>query len=66
MTNVGFWVILLFLLRYVSIKLSPINQSSNKETLMEKTLTAILWIVSIGMETFWAIGASSVATHLSA
>ena len=33
---------------------------------MEKTLTAILWIVSLGMETFWAIGASSVATHLSA
>lgn len=65
MTNAGFWLLLLFLLRYVSIKLSPINQANTKEAPMKKALTAIKGIGSICMETMWAIGVSSVATHLS-
>jgi hypothetical protein len=66
MTNAGFWPLLLFLFRYVSIKLSPVNQANTKEAPMKKVLTAIKGIGSICMETMWAIGASSVATHLSA
>jgi hypothetical protein len=67
MAFVGFMVLLLFLLRYVSIKLSPTAHTNIKEAPMKKTLTVkAREVCSICMETFWAIGAGSVAGHLSA
>lgn len=66
MTFVGSIASLLFLLRYVSIKLSPSDQTNIKEESMVKTLTAkALLLTSSALETIWAIGASCVAGHLS-
>ncbi len=64
---VGSLAFLLFLLRYVSIRLSPSAQANIKEVTMVKTLTvkAQLFISTI-LETIWAIGAGGVAGHLSA
>ena len=63
---VGFVVLLLILLRYVSIKLSPSAHTNIKEVPMEKTLTIkAREVCSIVMETLWAIGAGSIATHLA-
>lgn len=63
---VGFMALLLIVLRYISIKLSPIAHTNIKEVPMKKTLTVkAREICSIVMETFWAIGASSIASHLA-
>ena len=64
---VGSVAFLLFVLRYVSIRLSPSAQANIKEVTMVKTLTvkAQLFISTI-LETIWAIGAGGVAGHLSA
>jgi len=67
MAFVGFTALLLVLLRYASIKLSPSAQNNNKEVPMEKTLTVKARIFgSTVLETIWAIGVSGVAAHLSA
>lgn len=67
MAFVGFTALLLVLLRYASIKLSPSAQNNNKEVPMKKTLTVkARTFGSTVLETIWAIGVSSVAAHLSA
>jgi len=64
--SVGFIALLLVVLRYVSIKVSPSAHTNIKEMPMIKTLTVkAREICSIVMETFWAIGASSIASHLA-
>jgi len=64
---VGSIAFLLILLRYVSIRLSPTAQDNIKEVSMAKTLTVkALVLISTVLETIWAIGAGSVAGHLSA
>ena len=66
---VGSIVLLLFLLRYVSIRFVPLaHENSNKEKSMAKTLTARTRIFLSSMfETLWAIGVSGVAgLHLLA
>jgi hypothetical protein len=66
MAFVGSVALLLFLLRYVSIRLIPPGQDNNKEVPMVKTLTVKARIFfSTILETIWAIGAGSVASHLS-
>ena len=63
---VGSVVLLLFLLRFLSIRLIPSGQGNIKEVLMEKTLTARTRIFfSSFLETIWAIGVGSVVGHLS-
>ena len=67
MAFVGSIVLLLVLLRYVSIRLSPSAQNNIKEVPMKKTLTVkARKFGSAVLETIWAIGANSVAGHLSA
>lgn len=67
MAFVGSIALLLVLLRYVSIKLSPSAHNNIKEVPMKKTLTVKARIIgSTILETIWAIGASGVAGHLSA
>jgi hypothetical protein len=60
---VGFIVLLLILLRYISISvvLSATERCQTKEVPMEKTLTAksLVFFGSL-YETIWAIGVSSV------
>ena len=66
-TFVGSIALLLFLLRYVSIRLIPSGHDNNKEVPMVKTLTVKARIFfSAVLETIWAIGAGSVVSHLSA
>jgi len=67
MALVGSVALLLVLLRYVSIRLIPSDHNNIKEVPMAKTLTGKARVVfSTLLETMWAIGASSVAGHLSA
>lgn len=64
---VGSVALLLVLLRYASIRLSPSARNNIKEVSMVKTLTAkARALLSSTLETIWAIGAGSVAGHLSA
>jgi hypothetical protein len=63
---VGSVALLLFLLRYISIRLMPSDQGNIKEVHMEKTSTARVRIFfSSVVETIWAIGVGSVVGHLS-
>lgn len=58
--------LLLFLLRYASIRLIPSDQDNIKEVPMKKTLTARTRIFfSSALETIWAIGVGGVVSHLS-
>jgi len=67
MAFVGSIAFLIFLLRYVSIRLSPSAQNNIKEVPMKKTLTVkVRTFGSAVLETIWAIGAGGVAGHLSA
>jgi hypothetical protein len=67
MAFVGSIVLLLFLLRYASNRLSPTAQNNIKEVPMGKTLTARTRVLFSSLfETIWALGVSSVASHLSA
>lgn len=62
---VGFVVLLLVLLRFVSLNLIlSVSDNSNEEVHMEKTSTASIFVSSI-LETMWATGISSVVGHLS-
>jgi hypothetical protein len=66
MAVVGSVVLLLFLLRYVSIRLIPSDQDSTKEVSMVKTLKARSRIfLSSVVESLWATGVGAVAGHLS-
>ena len=66
MRVVGTVVFLLFLLRYVSIRLIPSDQDSIKEVSMVKTLNARSRIfLSSVFESLWATGVGAVAGHLS-
>jgi hypothetical protein len=67
MALVGSVALLLVLLRYVSIRLIPSDHNNIKEVPMVITLTERTRVVcSTLLETMWAIGAGSVAGHLSA
>lgn len=60
-------VFLLFVLRYVSIRLIPSDRDNIKEVSMVKTLKARTRIfLSSVIESLWAIGVGVVASHLSA
>ncbi len=66
MMLVGSVALLLVLLRYASIRLSPSAQNNTKGVSMVKTLTAkARTTFSSTLETLWAIGAGSIAGHLS-
>jgi hypothetical protein len=59
-------VLLLFLLRYVSIRLIPSDRDNIKEVSMVKTLKARTRIIlSSVVESLWAAGVGVVAGHLS-
>lgn len=63
---VGPIVLLLFVLRFLSIKLVLSAGNTEKEVSMAKTLTAnVKAFSSSALETIWAIGVSSVASCLS-
>lgn len=63
---VGSVALLLFLLRYISIRLIPSDQDNIKEVFMEKTLTACARVLfSSFFETIWAFGVGGVVSHLS-
>jgi hypothetical protein len=65
-TFVGSVALLLFLLRYLSIRLTPSGQGNITEVPMVKTLTARTRIFfSSAIETIWATGVGSVVAHLS-
>ena len=66
MAVVGSVVLMLFLLRYVSIRLIPSDQDSTKGVSMVKTLKARsrIFLSSI-VESLWATGFGAVAGHLS-
>lgn len=60
-------VLLLFMLRYVSIRLIPSDRDNIKEVSMAKTLKARTRIFFSSMvESMWATGVGVVAAHLSA
>jgi len=62
---VGFVVLLVILLRFISLKLIlSVSDNSNKEVPMKKTSTVRIFVSSI-LETIWAAGVSSVVGHLS-
>lgn len=66
MTIVGSVALLLFLLRYVSIRLIPSDQDNIKEVSMVKTLNARTRIFSSSVvESIWATGVGVVVGHLS-
>jgi len=66
MAFVSSMLFLLVLLRCASIRLSPSAQNNIKEVSMVKTLTVkARQLSSAVLETIWAIGAGSVAGHLS-
>ena len=66
MTIVASVVLLLFVLRYVSIRLIPSDQTNIKEMTMVKTLKARTRIfLSSVAESLWATGVGIVAGHLS-
>lgn len=66
MAVVGSVALLLFLLRYVSIRLIPSDQDSTKEVSMVKTLKARSRIFySSVVESLWATGVGAAAGHLS-
>ncbi len=63
---VGSVALLLFLLRYVSIRLIPSDQTNIKEVSMVKTLKARTRIfLSSAVESIWATGVGAVVGHLS-
>ncbi len=63
---VGSVALLLFVLRYISIRLIPSDQDSIKEVPMVKTLNARTRIfLSSVFESLWAIGVGGVVGHLS-
>ena len=63
---VGSVALLLFLLRYASIRLIPSDQDSIKEVSMVKTLKARTRIfLSSAVESIWATGVGVVVGHLS-
>ncbi len=65
-TIVGSVALLLFVLRYVSIRLIPSDQDNIKEVAMEKTLKARTRIfLSSIVESIWATGVGVVVGHLS-
>lgn len=65
-TFVGSVALLLFLLRYISIRLISSDQDNIRKVPMVKTLTARTRIfLSSAFETIWAIGVGSVVAHLS-
>ncbi len=67
MAFAGSIFLLLVLLRYVSIRLIPSDQDNIKEVSMKKSLTVRSRVfLSYSLESIWAIGVSSVASHLSA
>ncbi len=63
---VGFVVLLLVLLRYISIRLISSGQYNIKEVSMKKTLTARISIFfSCIFETIWTFGIGGVVAQLS-
>jgi hypothetical protein len=65
-TIVGSVALLLFLLRYVSIRLIPSDQDNIKEVSMVKTLKSRTRIFSSSVvESIWATGVGVVVGHLS-
>jgi len=63
---VGSVALLLFLLRYVSIRLIPSDQANIKEVSMVKTLkTRTRIFLSSVVESIWATGVRAVVGHLS-
>ncbi len=63
---VGSVALLLFVLRYVSIRLIPSDQDDIKEVAMVKTLKARTRIfLSSIVESLWATGVGVVVGHLS-
>jgi len=67
MAIVGSVALLLFLLRYVSIRVVPSDHDSIKEVSMVKTLQARTRIfLSSVVESIWATGVGVIAGHLSA
>ena len=63
---VGSVALLLFLLRYASIRLIPSDQDNIKEVSMVKTLKARTRIfLSSAVESIWATGVGIVVGHLS-
>ena len=66
MAIVGSVALLLFLLRYASIRLIPSDQDNIKEVSMVKTLKARTRIfLSSAVESIWATGVGIVVGHLS-
>ena len=62
---VGSVAFLLVLLRYVSIRLSPLAQDNIKEVSMVKTLNARTRVfLSSVFESIWAAGVGGVVGHL--
>ncbi len=63
---VGSVALLLFLLRYISIRLIPSDQDNIKEVSMVKTLKARtrIFLGSV-IESIWATGVGVVVGHLS-
>jgi len=62
---VGSVALLLVLLRYVSIRLSPLDQDNIKEVSMVKTLNARTRVfLSSVFESIWAAGVGGVVGHL--
>lgn len=63
---VGSVALLLFVLRYVSIRLISSDQDNIKEVAMDKTLKARTRIfLSSMVESIWATGVGGVVGHLS-
>ncbi len=64
---VGSVALLLFLLRYLSIRLILLGQNNIKEVSMDETLNARTHIfLGSVFETIWAVGVGGIVGHLSA